>query len=285
MKSTPNQSRHSHRAWVRSALVGFALCFCVLGTTGCVNKLRAKDRLNEGARQFNKGKFDQAERLFKEAMELDPEFMQARLFYATALRSRVASEEGDSQQKTARAAIDAYKDLLDPKYNGKIKDRDRDQAYAFIADLYKTLDDTNSFREWLQKRAELANQKPVTKSECLYGIGVTYWNEAVKISKKYEVQVPGKLPETKKVDQWDKKDIEALLDNVRNGLKFIDQAIAAYPEYTNAYSYRGLLIAEQIKVEADATKAAALDKDRQASMEKFQELNRRAAAELNQGGS
>lgn len=285
MNSTPKFSSQSPRAWVRFALVGFALCFCVLGTTGCINKLRAKDRLNEGARQFNRGKFDQAEKLFKEAMELDPDFMQARLFYATALRSRVNNEEGDSQQKTARAAIDAYKDLLDPKYDGKIKDKDRDQAYAFIADLYKTLDDMNSFREWLQKRANLPGQKPLTKSECLYGIGVTYWNEAVKISKKYEVQVPGKLPETKKVDQWDRKDIDALLEQVRNGLKFIDESIAAYPEYTNAYSYRGLLIAEQIKVEADPAKATTLDKDRQAAMEKFQELNRRAAAELNSTGS
>ncbi|OYT70655.1 MAG: hypothetical protein CFK52_10500 [Chloracidobacterium sp. CP2_5A] len=251
--------------------------------SGC-NKLIAKDLLNQGAREYNKGRFDKAEKIFKEAIERDPEFVQAKLFYATAIRSRVGSEDGEEQVKTAKMAIEAYKELLKPENDARLKDRDRDQVYAFIADLYKTLDDQKSYQEWLQKRAELPNQKPTTKAECLYSIGVIYWNEATKISKKYETQVPGKLPEVAKPDKWKKEDIDALLQAARTGLSFIEKAIAADPQYANAYSYKSLLLKEQAKATVDAQLVAQLEKDAQVAVEKFQELNRQAAAELS-GGS
>lgn len=255
-----------------------------LGVAGC-NKLIAKDLLNQGAREYNKGRYEKAEKLFKQAMEKDPDFVQAKLFYATAIRSRVASEDGEEQIKTAKMAIEAYKELLKPENESRLKERDRDQTYAFIADLYRTLDDQKSYKEWLQKRADLPGQKPTIKAECLYSIGVTYWNEATKISKKYETQVPGKLPETAKPDKWKKEDIDALLQNVQTGLKYIEEAIAADPKYANAYSYKSLLLKEQVKVTADPQLASKLEKTAQEAVEKFQELNRQAAAELSGGGS
>lgn len=254
-----------------------------VGIAGC-SKLIAKDLLNQGAREYNKGRYEKAEKLFKEAMERDPDFVQAKLFYATAIRSRVASEDGEEQIKTAKMAIEAYKELLKPENESRLKERDRDQTYAFIADLYKTLDDQKSYKEWLQKRAELPNQKPTTKAECLYSIGVTYWNEATRISKKYETQVPGKLPEVAKPDKWKKEDIDALLQAVQTGLKYIEEAIAADPKYANAYSYKSLLLKEQLKVTADPQLARKLENSAQEAVEKFQELNRQAAAELS-GGS
>ncbi len=253
------------------------------GMSGC-NKLIAKDLLNQGAREYNKGRFEKAERIFKEAMERDPDFVQAKLFYATAIRSRVSNEDGEEQIKTAKMAIEAYKELLKPENDARLKDRDRDQTYAFIADLYKTLDDQESYREWLRKRVELPNQKSTTKAECLYSIGVTYWNDASRISKKYETQVPGKLPEVAKPDKWKKEDIDALLKAAQEGLKYIEKAIAADPQYANAYSYKSLLLKEQAKATTDAQLVAQLEKDAQIAVEKFQELNRQAAAELS-GGS
>ncbi|MFQ3582284.1 MAG: hypothetical protein SNJ67_04975 [Chloracidobacterium sp.] len=281
----PTQPGYSH--WFTSALrkalpLGGALVLSV-GMAGC-NKLIAKDLLNQGAREYNKGRYEKAEAIFKEAMERDPDFLQAKLFYATAIRSRVSNEDGEEQIKTAKMAIEAYKELLKPENEPRLKERDRDQTYAFIADLYKTLDDQKSYQEWLQKRANLPNQSPTTKAECLYSIGVTYWNEATKVSKKYETQVPGKLPEVAKPDKWKKEDIDALIQAAQTGLKYIEQAIAADPKYANAYSYKSLLLKEQAKATADAQLVSQLEKDAQLAVEKFQELNREAAAELS-GGS
>jgi tetratricopeptide (TPR) repeat protein len=268
---------------VRALLTVVLLGSLMFGSSGCfIRKLQAKDRLNTGVRLFNAGKYDLAEKAFQEAKELNPSLMQAHLFYATALRSRVLNEEGENQTETARRAIEAYKQLLNPEYQGKLPEKDRDQVYAFIADLYKTLDDTNSYREWLQKRADLPSQKEVTKSDCLYGIGVTYWNIATKASKKYEFAVPGKPSEFKKPNEWSKEDIEELTQSVQKGLMYMDKAISVYPKYTNAYSYRSLLLKEQIKVETDPEKIKTLEKTAQEANEKFQELNRQEAAELQQ---
>ncbi len=268
-------------AWCRVLPLCGVLTFA-FGLAGCslVNKFVAKDLLNEGAREYNKGHYEKAEKIFKEAMERDPDFLQAKLFYATAIRSRVNNEDGEEQIKAAKQAIEAYMELLKPENEKRLKERDRDQTYAFIADLYKTLDDQKSYQEWLKKRAELPNQKPTTKAECLYSIGVIYWNEATKISRKYETQVPGKLPEVAKPDKWKKEDIDALMQAVQTGLKYIEEAIAADPQYANAYSYKSLLLKEQAKATADPKVVNQLEREAQEAVEKFQELNRQAAAEL-----
>ncbi|MGQ9896877.1 MAG: tetratricopeptide repeat protein [Acidobacteriota bacterium] len=270
------------RAWNFTRRKAFPMCWAIalaFGMAGC-SKLIAKDLLNQGAREYNKGRYEKAEKLFKEAMERDPDFLQAKLFYATAIRSRVNNEDGEEQVKAAKQAIEAYQELLKPENESRLKERDRDQTYAFIADLYKTLDDQKSYQEWLKKRAELPNQKPTTKAECLYSIGVIYWNEAIKISRNYETQVPGKLPEIAKPDKWKKEDVEALLQAVQTGLKYIEEAIAADPRYANAYSYKSLLLKEQAKATSDPQMVNQLERAAQEAIEKFQELNRQAAAEL-----
>ncbi|QUV85696.1 lipopolysaccharide assembly protein LapB [Chloracidobacterium aggregatum] len=276
------QTLRDCRAWDSAWRRVFPLCGALalaFGMAGC-NKLIAKDLLNQGAREYNKGRYEKAEKIFKEAIERDPDFLQAKLFYATAIRSRVNNEDGEEQAKAARQAIEAYKELLKPENESRLKERDRDQTYAFIADLYKTLDDQKSYQEWLKKRADLPGQKPTTKAECLYSIGVIYWNEATKISRKYETQVPGKLPEVAKPDKWKKEDIDALQQAVQTGLKYIEEAIAADPRYANAYSYKSLLLKEQAKATADPQVVNQLERSAQEAVEKFQELNRQAAAEL-----
>jgi tetratricopeptide (TPR) repeat protein len=276
------QTLRDCRAWDSAWRRVFPLCGALalaFGMAGC-NKLIAKDLLNQGAREYNKGRYEKAEKIFKEAIERDPDFLQAKLFYATAIRSRVNNEDGEEQIKAAKQAIEAYLELLKPENEKRLKERDRDQIYAFIADLYKTLDDQKSYQEWLKKRAELPNQKPTTKAECLYSIGVIYWNEATKISRKYETQVPGKLPEVAKPDKWKKEDIDALQQAVQTGLKYIEEAIAADPRYANAYSYKSLLLKEQAKATADPQVVNQLERSAQEAVEKFQELNRQAAAEL-----
>lgn len=137
------QTLRDCRAWDSAWRRVFPLCGALalaFGMAGC-NKLIAKDLLNQGAREYNKGRYEKAEKIFKEAIERDPDFLQAKLFYATAIRSRVNNEDGEEQAKAARQAIEAYKELLKPENESRLKERDRDQTYAFIADLYKTLDD------------------------------------------------------------------------------------------------------------------------------------------------
>ena len=67
------------------------LLVLVIAAPGCViNRLRAKDNLNEGVREFNKGKYELAQEKFQRALELSPDLTNAQLFYARAVNARFA---------------------------------------------------------------------------------------------------------------------------------------------------------------------------------------------------
>jgi len=59
----------------------------VAGISGC-NKLRARDLLNKGVAAFKNAQFDAAVEDFKEAKDLDPDLLNARLYLATAYASQ-----------------------------------------------------------------------------------------------------------------------------------------------------------------------------------------------------
>lgn len=279
MKPNSKNAERSRYSLPKRILLGFVVCVCAAGLNGCFiyNKLKAKDSLNNGARHYNAGKFERAAAYFKEAMDLNPDLLQAKLFYATSLRSQVIGSDPESQ-KLAREAIKQYEEMVNGPISAKVSERDKDQAYAFIADLYSKLNETDSQKKWLEGRAKLPNQKPDIVAQCYYAIAVAFWESSHKITDKFVI--PGSLPpKHKPVNEWDPKDKDEADKLVREGLKYINQALAADPNYANAYSYLNLFYREQIKMEPDAKKVADLTRQADEAIEKFQELNRRAASE------
>lgn len=272
------------RAVAKRTTLLFLVAFFAANFSGCFiyNRLYAKDRLNHGARRYNAGKYDEASAAFKEAFELDPNLVQARLFYATSLRSQVLPNSDDPKNvQTARDAIAAYKELIEGGISSKVSDKDKDQAYAFISDLYRKLGDEDSQKKWLESRAKLPNQDPNVVAECYYAISVTYWEAAHKVSDRYIM--PGIMPpKYKPVAEWDQKDKDKVVQFVTEGLRYNDLAIGANAKYANAYSYKNLFYREQIKIEADPKKVSELTKMADDATETFQRLNREAAAA--QGG-
>src|ERR1044071_1926523 len=111
--------------------ITLALAVMLISSFGC-GKLRAKDRLNEGTRAYNKGNYSQAEKLFKESIDFNPAFPTAKLYYAAAVRAQYLPG-GDSIENKAigERAIKAYQDVIASSRNA----RDIDAAHAFIAEL------------------------------------------------------------------------------------------------------------------------------------------------------
>ena len=80
-------------------------------TPGCgvVNSLRAKNSLNDGVREFNKGKYQLAEEKFARSLELNPDLTNAQLFYARSLNAQFDQSLTDDLGKKT---IDAYDDII-----------------------------------------------------------------------------------------------------------------------------------------------------------------------------
>ncbi|MBX7219702.1 MAG: hypothetical protein K1Y36_07135 [Blastocatellia bacterium] len=282
MYPASNLTERKLRPLFKRALICLVLGLCAMNISGCFvyNKLRAKDLLNTGARLYNAGKYDKAAAIFKEASQLNPDLYQAKLFYATALRSQVAGSS-EEDKKIAREAIKVYEEMLNGAMATKSDAKDKDSAMAFIADLYSKLEDRENQKKWLESRAKLPGQKPGVVAECFYAIGVTFWEEAHKVSDKY-VEANTIPPKYKQTKDWQPKDKDDATKKTMEGMKYINQALQADPSYANAYSYLNLLYREQMKLEDDEKKKAELEKMAIDATEKFQELNRKAAAE--QGG-
>ncbi|HYX40210.1 MAG TPA: tetratricopeptide repeat protein, partial [Pyrinomonadaceae bacterium] len=105
---------HSRAALVVVALVALGL------NTGCISRIRAKNQLNEGARAYKAGHFQEAEQYFRRAKELDPEQKNTDFFIARAIQSQYKPGVDTPQNKQyAQAAIDQYKVVLDKDPNNE----------------------------------------------------------------------------------------------------------------------------------------------------------------------
>jgi tetratricopeptide (TPR) repeat protein len=258
-----------------------ALSSVLIATGGCgfINKLVAKDKLNNGARAFNKGNYPEAEGFFHDALEYDPENPNALLFYAMTKNAefkRLTNEENGMK------AIEAYKKLIDSPTAAWDK---KDKAHAFIAEVYRgmaeSLDPTTDMakiqqyrdtrREWLLKRVDLEGQSPEVQSEMLYAVGQGYWEEANFIIKAHQ----SKTSDPKEGPQYDVPEAEKTkaIELIRKGHEFLQKAISKNPKYAFAYAYEKILYSLEARVTTDQARKDDLLKKAHEAEEKFRQVN------------
>src|ERR1700746_1584633 len=103
------------------ALVGAGLM--LISATGC-SKLRAPDQRNKGVQSYKNAKYEEAIEHFKQAVDLDPTLLNARLYLATAFAQQyIPGADAPDNNKMAEQAIDQYKEVLqrDPKNVNSVK--------------------------------------------------------------------------------------------------------------------------------------------------------------------
>jgi tetratricopeptide (TPR) repeat protein len=89
----------------------------VFGITGC-SKLRARDLLNKGVAAFKNAQFDAAVEDFKQAKELDPDLINARLYLATAYASQyIPGAPSAENMNHGKEAVAEYKEVLEKDPN------------------------------------------------------------------------------------------------------------------------------------------------------------------------
>lgn len=218
-----------------------------LFATGC-DKLRSRDHLNKGVQAFKSAKYTQAVDHFKEAVQLDPEFQNARLYLATAYMSQyIPGADSPENVQNAQAAEQEFLKVLEKEPNNSV-------AISSLASLHYNQAQGNQPPEkkkakfdeaekWYQRLAEV---EPNNK-EAYYSLGVITWGRwypelmgaRAKLSMKPEDPGPIK----------DKKVREELKAKwgpvVEDGIKQLEKALQVDPEYDDAMAYLNLLIRER----------------------------------------
>ena len=239
-------SRETNSGFSRTAnqaIAVVALLILAAGVSGC-NKLRARDLLNKGVAAFKEAQFDKAVENFKEAKELDPELMNARLYLATAYASQyIPGAPSEENKQHGEAAIAEYKSVLE-KSPGNLSAID-----GLASILYQMAGqpfDQKKFEESKSYHEKHIQIKPQDKQP-YYSVGVIDWALAYRGNTEMRADY-NKAHLNKQV-----KDTDPLPPDVRkayadkygtlvdDGIATLKKAIEIDPQYDDAMTYLNLL--------------------------------------------
>jgi len=245
------------------------LVFFVIVTSGCtvVNKIRAKNELNETARAYREGHFEDAEQHAKRALYLDPSNKTAPIFIARVIHQQYKPgvDQPDNIQR-ARDAIAAYQHVLqdDPSKE------QTEEAFKAISYLLAATKDDAQLRDWIMKRANDSSQPSEKRAEAYAILAGKDWDCSFKVTEQPDVKVtsaePGGSPKVTYQKPKEQKDFNNIQKCVARGLEEAETAIKYDPNSESAWSYKTNLLIERAKIadmNGDAAQKAELEKQAQ----------------------
>ncbi|HVG39406.1 MAG TPA: tetratricopeptide repeat protein [Pyrinomonadaceae bacterium] len=230
----------------RIGFIGAALtlAFAVSGC-GVINRIRAKNELNEGARSYKSGKFVEAQQHFERALELDPDQKNAPVFIARSIHAQFKpGVDAPENQEKARKAIAAYQQVLQ-------RDPANDDAYNSVAFLYGALNDDTQQLDWITRRANLEGVPSEKRAEAYTVLASKQWDCSFKITEQKENQKKVNKDD-KVIIQFQKPKEQADFDTAQQctarGMELVDKALSLNPNSESAWSYKTNLLREGAKL-------------------------------------
>jgi tetratricopeptide (TPR) repeat protein len=234
------------------AAVGLAL----FASLGC-DKLRARDQLNKGVKDYKDNHYEQAITHFQNAVSLDPALINARMYLATAYVSQyVPGIDTPDNLQNAQNAIDEYTKVIDanPSRDQKVNSA-KGIAYLYL-----------NQKKWDQAKQyyRMASDLDPNDAEPYYSVGVIDWSqsyqprmeERAKLGVKPEEHLSAKNKEQKKLCQQLKAKNSAV---IQEGIDTLDKAIKLRDDYDDAMAYMNLMYRERADLECDDEAARAAD--------------------------
>jgi tetratricopeptide (TPR) repeat protein len=260
-------------SWSRIGATAILALFVAAGA-GCAlaNKIRAKNELNETARAYREGHFEEAEQHAKRALALDPDNKTAAIFIARVIHQQYKpGVDAPDNVAKAREAIAAYQHILE-------KDPNNDEAYKAISVLYSAIKDDTKLREWISRRANDSSMPNEKRAEAYAILAGKDWDCSFKITELPDVKVTtteGGKPGVVYKKPKDQKDFDTAQKCVVRGLEEAETAIKYDPNSESAWSYKTNLLLESAKLAEMDGKA-----DQKATYQKQAEVAGKKAAAL-----
>jgi len=257
--------------------IAIGLAILVVATSsgcGMVNRIRAKNELNEAARAYREGHFTEAEQHSRRALELDPDSKTALSFIARTIHAqyRPGVQTPENVAK-ANEAIQAYQQIL-------AKDPKNDEAYKAIAYLYGALKEDDKLKAWITARANDSSVEPEKRAESYIVLASKDWDCSFKITELPTNKTTTLQAGNRAVVSYKKpkepKDFETAKACVRRGLEEVETAIKLDPNSEAAWSYKTNLLLEASKLaemDGDLTRKTELDKQREIAQKRTNALS------------
>jgi tetratricopeptide (TPR) repeat protein len=257
--------------------IAIVLALLVATTSGCgvINRIRAKNQLNEAARSYREGRFVEAEQHSREAAQLDPDNKTAPMFIARTIHAqyRPGVQAPDNIAK-AQQAIEAYQQILQ-------KNPQDEEAYKAIAYLYGAIKEDGKLRDWIAARAASDATEPTKRAEAYVVLASKDWDCSFKITELPTNKTTTVDPTNNKATvsykkPKDQKEFDLAQKCVKQGLSEAENAIKYDPNNESAWSYKTNLLLEAAKLaemDGQAEQKAQFQKDYEAALKRTTELS------------
>ena len=253
------------------------LAILVATSSGCgvINRIRAKNQLNEAAKAYREGHFPEAEQHSRRAAELDPNNKTAPMFIARTIHAQfrpgVQSPENIAK---AQEAIAAYQQLL-------ARNPQDEESYKAIAYLYEATKQDDKLRQWISSRAASDTTPPEKRAEAYVVLASKDWDCSFKITELPTNKTTTLDPSNNKATvsykkPKDQKDFDMAQMCVKQGLVEAENAIKFDPNNESAWSYKTNLLLEASKLaemDGKPDQKAQYQKDYEAALKRTTELS------------
>ena len=219
--------------------------------TGC-NQLKARDQLTKGVAAFKNAQYEQAISAFQKSIQYDPNYLDAKLYLATAYSYQVVPGlDTPENMKYANNAISGFKEYLDKKPGDKV-------SLQQLASIYRNI---KKYPEAKQYELQVIQVDP-KDAEAHYTIGFVDWVESYDNARK-ALALDGLTDDGKGNIKMSKGTCAKLKEQntalVADGLDHLQQAVQINPDYSDAFSYLNLVYRR--KADVDCGNAAAVTED------------------------
>jgi tetratricopeptide (TPR) repeat protein len=211
---------------------------------GALKALKARDQLNKGVAAYRDAQFQVAIEHFKNAIQLDPNLLNARLYLATAYANQyVPNGQSPENLKIGQQAIASFQDVLnlDPK---------NATAMASIGQMYYNMKDFDKAKQYQRERMQV----DTNDNEPYYWIGVIDWaisfQNNAEIRKSLDLTVPNKngvlppLPEKARAKLADEN--SKLVDE---GIQALNKSLELKPNDFEAMAYLNLMYRQKADID------------------------------------
>lgn len=206
---------------------------------------QALEILNKGVEDFKNGQYDAAISEFQRAKELNPQFLNARLYLATAYAVQfIPGAPSEKNQELGRNAVEEFRGVLeiDPQNLSAI-----DGIGSILFQIAGTPYNSEKFEEsksFFQKHIQIRPNDP----EPYYWVGVIDWTLSFRGNNELRARYNEQAATRQQVRDEDPLPLEVRQDYIREYLSIIDEGIGSLKyaierrsDYDDAMAYLSLL--------------------------------------------
>jgi tetratricopeptide (TPR) repeat protein len=214
----------------------------------CASKLEvACEQVRMGVKAYRVAKFVEAVYHFRNAAEMDSNFVEARVYLGTALAQQYVPGAGSAENlRMANQAIEAFESAL--KLDAK-----NATALASLALIYYNMKQFDKAKEYQRRRVDMDPTNP----EPYYWIGVLDWAQCFprQMKLRNDLKLP---PDPEKPDVLPPlpEDARARLASengaaVEEGIQDLEKALELKPDDWDAMAYVDLLYRQKAELEVE----------------------------------